>query len=53
LTVIPTKIYFKNGIAKVEIALAQGKKSWDRRQDEKDKEARRETEKAMYNNRRR
>ena len=53
LTVIPTKIYFKNGIAKVEIALAQGKKSWDRRQGEKDKEARRETEKAMYNNRRR
>ena len=53
LTVIPLKIYFRNGIAKVEIALAQGKKSWDRRQDERDKEARRETEKAMYNNRRR
>ncbi|MGC1620934.1 MAG: SsrA-binding protein SmpB [Candidatus Acidiferrum sp.] len=53
LTVIPTKIYFRNGLAKVEIALAQGKKSWDRRQDERDKEARRETEKAMYNNRRR
>ncbi len=53
LTVIPLRIYFKNGIAKIEIALAQGKKSWDRRQDEKDKEARRETEKAMYNNRRR
>ena len=41
LTVIPTKIYFRNGLAKVEIALAQGKKSWDRRQDERDKEARR------------
>ena len=53
LTVIPTKIYFRNGIAKVEIALAQGKKSWDRRQDERDKEARRETEAAMYRNRRR
>jgi SsrA-binding protein len=47
------RIYFRNGLAKVEIALAQGKKSWDRRQDERDKEARRETEKAMYNNRRR
>ena len=53
LTVSPLRIYFRDGIAKVEIALAQGKKSWDRRQDERDKEARRETEKAMYNNRRR
>src|SRR5580765_1892762 len=38
LTVIPLRIYFRNGLAKVEIALAQGKKSWDRRQDERDKE---------------
>lgn len=53
LTVIPTKIYFRDGIAKVEIALAQGKKSWDRRQDEREKEARRETEQALYRNRRR
>ena len=53
LTVIPLKIYFRNGIAKVEIALAQGKKSWDRRQDERTKEARREAEDAMYQNRRR
>jgi SsrA-binding protein len=53
LTVIPLRIYFRNGIAKVEIALAQGKKFWDRRQDERDKEARRETEAAMYRNRRR
>jgi SsrA-binding protein len=53
LTVIPLRIYFRNGIAKCEIALAQGKKLWDRRQDERDKEARRETEEAMYRNRRR
>jgi SsrA-binding protein len=53
LTVIPLRIYFRNGIAKVEIALAQGKKSWDRRQDERTKEARREVEQSMYNNRRR
>lgn len=53
LTVIPLRIYFRNGIAKVEIALAQGKKTWDRRQDEKTKEARRETDQAMYRNRRR
>jgi SsrA-binding protein len=53
LTVIPLRIYFRNGIAKVEIALAQGKKSWDRRQDERNKEARREAEEAIYRNRRR
>jgi SsrA-binding protein len=53
LTVIPLRIYFREGIAKVEIALAQGKKSWDRRQDEKTKEARKEAEQAMYRNRRR
>jgi SsrA-binding protein len=53
LTVIPLKIYFRNGIAKVQIALAQGKKSWDRRQDERTKEARRDVNEAMYQNRRR
>jgi SsrA-binding protein len=53
LTVIPLRIYFRKGIAKVEIALAQGKKTWDRRQDERTKEARREAEQAMYRNRRR
>jgi SsrA-binding protein len=53
LTVIPLRIYFRDGIAKCEIALAQGKKSWDRRQDERTKEARREAEQAMYRNRRR
>lgn len=53
LTVIPLRIYFRDGIAKIEIALAQGKKSWDRRQDERTKEARREADQAMYRNRRR
>ena len=53
LTVIPIKIYFRDGIAKCEIALAQGKKQWDRRQDERNKEARREADQAMYRNRRR
>lgn len=53
LTVIPLRIYFRNGIAKIEIALAQGKKAWDRRQDERNKEARREAEEAIHRNRRR
>jgi SsrA-binding protein len=53
LTVVPLRIYFRNGIAKCEIALAQGKKNWDRRADEKKKEARREVDESMYRNRRR
>ena len=31
-TVVPTKIYFRNGKAKVEIALAKGKKLYDKRE---------------------
>jgi SsrA-binding protein len=52
LTIVPLRIYFKAGIAKCELALAKGKKMWDRRQTEKDKEARRETEDAMRYRRR-
>ena len=47
LTIVPLKIYFREGIAKCEIALAQGKKKWDRRQSEKDKETKREVGDAM------
>jgi SsrA-binding protein len=47
LTLIPLRIYFRDGIAKCELALAQGKKKWDRRQTEKDKEARKEVGEAM------
>ncbi len=43
LTVVPTRMYFKNGRAKVEIALAKGKKVFDRRQDIKDRDIARET----------
>lgn len=53
LTLVPLRIYFQDGIAKCEIALAQGKKKWDRRQTEKDKEAKREVGEAMYKFRRR
>jgi SsrA-binding protein len=48
LTLVPLRIYFRDGIAKCEIALAQGKKKWDRRQTEKDKVAKREVGEAMY-----
>jgi SsrA-binding protein len=44
LTLIPTRIYFKNGKVKVELALAKGKQHWDKRETERrrtaDKEAR-------------
>src|ERR1700692_135297 len=44
LTLIPTRMYFKNGKIKVELALAKGKQQWDKRETEHrrtaDKEAR-------------
>lgn len=36
-TIVPTKVYLKNGKAKVEIALAKGKKNYDKREVEKEK----------------
>lgn len=53
LTLVPLRIYFKNGIAKCEIAVARGKKQWDRRQTEREKESRRETQEALHRYRRR
>ena len=53
LTLVPIRIYFRDGIAKCEIALAKGKKQWDRRQAEREKESRREVGEAMYRYRRR
>lgn len=46
-TLVPLKIYFKNGIAKLELALAKGKKTQDKREDIKRKDAKREMEKAI------
>lgn len=46
-TLIPVKIYFKEGRAKVEIALAKGKKVYDKREDIKKHEADREMERAL------
>ena len=52
-TLVPLRIYFRNGIAKCELALARGKKQYDRRQAEREKEARREASEAIYRYRRR
>ncbi|MFA5335984.1 MAG: SsrA-binding protein SmpB [Candidatus Omnitrophota bacterium] len=42
LTLIPLKVYFKNGRAKVEVALAQGKKLYDKRDDIKRRDSERD-----------
>lgn len=44
---VPLKMYFKRGLVKVEIALATGKKLYDKRQDMAKKDAKREVERAM------
>ncbi len=46
-TVIPTRLYFKEGRAKLEIALASGKTKGDRRQTIKERDTRREIDRAM------
>jgi|TARA_B110000971_G_C19648572_1_gene336720 SsrA-binding protein len=45
-TIVPTKMYFKNGKAKIEIALAKGKKHYDKRATKKDRDWNRD--KARY-----
>lgn len=47
LTLVPTKLYFKNGIVKIEISLARGKKNFDKRDSEAKKQAVREIEKRL------
>ena len=46
-TLIPLKIYFVRGKAKVLIGLAKGKKAYDKRETIKEKESRREVERAV------
>ena len=47
LTLVPLRLYFKNGRAKVELALARGKKSYDKRQDLATRDAQREITRAL------
>lgn len=47
LTVVATRLYFRNGRAKVEIALAKGKKKVDKRRTLREREADREAEAAL------
>ncbi len=52
-TLVPLQLYFKDGRAKVEIALAKGKKDYDKRQTLREKQDRREADRAMSAARRR
>ncbi|CAH0159289.1 SsrA-binding protein SmpB [Peribacillus simplex] len=46
-TIVPLKMYLKNGFAKVLIGLGKGKKQYDKREDLKKKEAKRDIERAF------
>lgn len=46
-TIVPLSLYFKDGRAKVEIALAKGKKEYDKRQTLREKQDRREAERVI------
>ena len=47
LTLIPTRMYFKRGLAKVEIALARGKRQYDKRETIKRRDTQRETDRHL------
>ncbi len=47
LSLVPLRIYLKNGVAKMELAVAKGKKQYDKRDDEAKKTANRDIERAM------
>jgi len=46
-TLVPLRIYFKRGFAKVELGLGKGKKLYDKREDIKKADAKREIERAL------
>ena len=46
-SIIPTRMYLKSGLLKVEIAICKGKKLFDKREDLKEKSVKRETERAI------
>jgi SsrA-binding protein len=47
VTLVPLKLYFKDGRAKVELAIGRGKRAYDKRHALKEREATRETQRAM------
>jgi len=51
LTLVPTRLYFKNGRAKVELALARGKEGRDKRRDIAERETKRRIERELKSRR--
>jgi SsrA-binding protein len=51
LTIVPTRLYFKDGRAKVELAVARGKEQRDKRRDVAERDARRQMERAVKSRR--
>jgi SsrA-binding protein len=49
MTVVPTHLYLRDGLAKVEIALAKGKRQFDKRQAIKKRDMARDVDRVMYN----
>jgi SsrA-binding protein len=47
VTLVPTRVYFKDGRAKIEIAIARGKRAYDKRHAIAERDAKREAERAM------
>jgi SsrA-binding protein len=47
ITIVPLSLYFKKGIAKVELCLARGRKTFDKREAVKKQEAKRDIDRAM------
>jgi len=47
LTLVPTRMYFKNGKVKVEMSIARGKQQWDKRETERRRTADREAREAI------
>ena len=47
LTLVPLKVYFKDGLAKIDLAVARGKRSWDKRQAMAERDAKRETDRVL------
>jgi len=46
-TIVPVRLYLKGGLAKVEIALARGKRKYDKRQTIKERQAERDIDRAL------
>jgi SsrA-binding protein len=47
MTLVPLRMYFKGRLAKVELGVARGKKTYDKRQDLARRDAQREIDRAM------